>query len=50
MGGGRVSDNIAKWPQASIGKEATAKGGKREEREGEEGGRFTCLSRFRCFI
>lgn len=24
--GGRVSDNIAKWPQASIGKEATAKG------------------------
>lgn len=32
--GGRVSDNIAKWPQASIGKEATAKG----ELERVEGG------------
>lgn len=33
--GGRVSDNIAKWPQASIGKEATAKG---EVERGEGGG------------
>lgn len=36
-GGGRVSDNIAKWPQASIGKEATAK---EKVESGEGGGGF----------